>query len=854
MAAIAGIVDTGRNAPSRADVQAMLDAMPHRCRDGIGIAAAPGAVFGHGRFFTTSEAAAEVQPESFGPWLTTADARIDNRADLAATLGVADVGTVGDAEFITKAVARWGSNAADRLHGDFAWAAWNAEAKELLLARDFLGHRPLYYAVHGSKVAFSSELQGVLQLPWVDRTVDKDALIDWRIENPECTSSSIVRAVRRVPPACVARIVGGRVEIRRYWEPKNIRVDRGMTLAQAVDGARKQFDAAVAARLRTQLPVACTLSGGLDSSSVAVTIRHLRPQRKLPAFSLDFAGYPLADEREFQQAVVDQGGYEWIRVPAEPNHPWHDIPAMVDAAGGPYTNVHGTFLAGLLREAGRTGPTVLLDGSEGDNAVWHGHFFGVNLLLSGRWFQFARFARAHPAGRSIGPLGRLWTFGLRPVLPATPRWVTRVRQRVGKSGAIGEAWGTQDLPKRLAGDVRRRLRQCRPTNWSSARSDEVMHRRGMATGAVEELLRFLDAWSARAGIEHRSPFFDRRFVEFCLSVPSRHRNRNGLTRYFFRGAMADRLPRQILERLEKSNFNEPLLAMIEAHKPPVVEMAIDEEVQEMATWLGLPGAERSPFGSIRLTILRQGMSWLRSGGAPASKLGRPRQGPDGWPDMPPQWGLNPEQAPVSSAVEYWDGLARAWPGNDVCGAQWGEHGADRLEAMIRDHKASGRVLEIGCGAGRFTRRLAGLFSDVEACDLSEAMLTMARKNVTAPNVHFSQADATALTHLRDGTFDAVAALAVFPMMEDFATHWALREVRRVLRPGGLAFLDFGSLRGDMARFLQLSNEYHAKHRLPLVRLHLRTPDQVAWLAMAAGLELIKAAQGETITVALRRPL
>lgn len=601
MSGIAGIAVFDGSDVDAAEVERMLDVIAHRGHDARRIARTDGCVMGHVLFATTPEAIGEIQPRAFGTSLLSADARIDNRAELA---GALPLESESDAHFLEAAWRAWGEACVARVVGDFAVAVWDGDHRVLVLARDFLGHRPLYFVRSQGKVAFCSEIQGLLALPWVERDVDGDFLLSWRAGLPDCRDDTMYRSIRRVPAAHVVTVTGPGVERWRYWDANAIPVKRNMTLEDAVAGARSQFEQAVRARMRTHLRLATTLSGGLDSSSVTVMARHLAGPTQVTAYSMVFDAYE--DEREFQQAVVLQGGLRWVPVASDGNGPWALLRRMVRARGEPIRFIHASFLFGLHLRAGADGPCVLLDGSEGDNAIWHGSNRRVDLFRRLRWVSLYRLVRRSRLDQGRPMWRRLASTAKAAISPRIVRRHT-LAALMGRGPLAHEDLAGGRLPRRGLWRLLRRQRACPPLVLQAS-SDEALHRSLVNTARVDDLLTALDSFSNAAGIEHRSPFFDRRFVEFCLSVPSVHREGDGLTRFFFRKALEGLLPPEIFNRPGKKNFDAPFYGAIEQGVPAGPPPATSAEAAKWAHHLGLHEEPASPLLKARREVLREALA------------------------------------------------------------------------------------------------------------------------------------------------------------------------------------------------------------------------------------------------------
>lgn len=543
--------------------------------------AAGGAAMLARQHIVTHEDMAERQPwvGGGGKRVLVYDGRLDNREEIAAALGIRLAGeVVPDGLLLLEALLRWGEAALPRLIGDFALALWDAQDRKLLLARDQLGRRTLYYHHGDGFIAFASTYPALLALPGVPREIDELGIADFLVLNTSHPVETFYRGVRRAPPATGLTFFAGGMRRHRYWSPRPQRLLRLASDEEYIEAAREQLERAVACRLRARDGVAANLSGGLDSSAVAATAaRLLAPGRlrtvtsappegmALPP-STNAAWYP--DERPYVRAIAAMyPNMDAVLASSDAPHWIETEPDALFAAGGmPVRNVSniGWLMPGFdsLREAG---VNVLLTG-EGGNFGWsYDGLRGLaDLFRQGRWLQLARelnFAgRARPYGRDSLTLLRKEI--LRPLEPvALGRW----RKRRKNTG--GELWSRfSAIHPQFARDIGLAAR-CREAGHS-------MNMSGPADGLESRLYMFdkvghrdsISALRALTGIEKRAPLLDPRLLEFCLSIPERQFLRDGSFRRLPRLAMEGRLPAAVLQNNLVGSQNPELLLRLGAQR------------------------------------------------------------------------------------------------------------------------------------------------------------------------------------------------------------------------------------------------------------------------------------------------
>ena len=612
MSGIAGTLRFGAREASVADVRAMAARMPHRGPDGTTAWGDGAAALAHLRLAVTPESLRETQPavHAESGVALVADVRLDGREDLAHRLGLPrgsvlqDDGPT-DADLLMRAYLQWGQAAPEHLDGDYAFAVWDPRDRTLFAARDPFGPRTFYYHhVPGELFAFASEAKALLALPEVPDRIDEVRLGHYLAGVRDGLERSAFEAIRVLPASQALRARADEVVTWPYYE---LRAATGLGRLDGpagVEAFRERFETAVRDRVRSAFPVGSQLSGGLDSSAVTVVAREAVEARgigPLHTFTLTFDETPSADEREYAQAVLDQGGYEPHFVPTGPLSPLGNLGEVYETlddglVGG--TQHQGWAMLLASREAG---VRVVLDGFDGDTVVSHGDMLLREMAEAGDWARFARQAaavaerfRAADHRQDFEDIlstydGVFGQYGW-PVLVNEAAYGSRARflwhlRRAARDAGIDAA----DALRRL----RPRLLKSRAANrrdrasWGLGRpvdSPSFIDRAFAARVGVDpepdlagsdpgterlrplrELQRdqlasphFLRSTetpahlAAALGLEIAHPFFDRRLVELTLALPPEQSFSEGWTRYVLRKALEPRLPPSVAWRTGKA--------------------------------------------------------------------------------------------------------------------------------------------------------------------------------------------------------------------------------------------------------------------------------------------------------------
>jgi asparagine synthase (glutamine-hydrolysing) len=489
-----------------------------------------------------------------GGHLLVADLRIDNRDDLGSALGLdrPEIAGSADSHLLLLALLRWGESALDRIVGDFAFAWFDRGSETLILARDPLGQRPLFWRRSGGFVAFASMPAGLHAIGSAPPRPDEDTLARYLALLPPSGAASFHDGISRVESGHVVTVTRLAEHSRRYWRPR--RLDLGLrTFDDHVAAFREQLDRAVACRLRgADRAVATHLSGGWDSSAVTATAARLRAPsggRVLAFTAIPTRGrdheepsHRFADEGPLAAAVaarydnIDhrlvEGLGQSLIGPLDDYVRWFDRPVF---------NVYNHAWLARIRTAARgEGARILLTGELGNWTISASRpGILAEYLREGRWGAWAREAWAAVRRRRMRLRGAAAaSFG-----PWLPDAAWRLVRRLSETPPAGEHFVLHPnlLPELLAEQEEQERAAWRRDNFERASHllmdvDFGDYRKGILGG-----------W----GIDKRDATADTRLIDFCLSLPLDMLLRRGERRPLARAALADRLPSEVLDETRK---------------------------------------------------------------------------------------------------------------------------------------------------------------------------------------------------------------------------------------------------------------------------------------------------------------
>jgi asparagine synthase (glutamine-hydrolysing) len=513
----------------------------------------------HAPLHCTPESLTERQPlhDPQSGLTITADARLDNRADLLSRLGLAgrDSGQTPDSTLILEAYRKWGEACVTRLLGDFAFAIWDATARRLFCARDPLGLRPFYYFHSARLHVFASSVKGVLGIAEVPASLNRARVADYLVQSLEGSTDSgtFFHGVQRLPPAHTAVLQDGELHLHRYWDPSNIEELRMASDREYLECFGDLFRRAVKDRLRCQAPVAAMLSGGLDSSTIVAVARDLQQASSgtpLDVFSAVADDPDSCTETAFVRAVIEHGGLNphclarsqaarpnatFVRAMAMAEEPWESMNIML-------------FM--LYEAASANGHVVLLDGVDGDLVASLPESYPAALLRQGRlvrsWQEHRRQRENYyRSAQSLRPYLRLVRSAV------TPSVLRRLRQRLSARRRIADTIDHSLISRAFAADTGLAERLLRngltrpppgPTGLRHACIDRVTA--PYLAAANERGCRIAAAF----GVEPRKPFLDQRVVEFCIALPWDQKARHGWSKFLVRRLAETVLPESVAWR------------------------------------------------------------------------------------------------------------------------------------------------------------------------------------------------------------------------------------------------------------------------------------------------------------------
>ncbi|MEA2717361.1 MAG: hypothetical protein QOI99_1678 [Actinomycetota bacterium] len=551
-----GTVDVDRDA-----VERQLRTLDHRGPDSWGMYARGRAAIGQTRL-------AIIDLVTGDPPITNEDGRVGValNGEIYNYLALGDdlrhdghkLATHGDTEVIAHLAESLEPVAlARRLVGMFAFAVWDDRRGRLILGRDRLGKKPLYYWAHGGRLVFGSEIKSVLAHPWVPRDLDPDAIPAYLTFGYVPTPRTFFAGIHSVPPGHVLVMDDdGQPRIERYWEPQVPKAGGvelvDLPLDEAATEVRALLTRAVERRLLADVPIGAFLSGGVDSSAVVGIMAGLSA-RPIRTFTIGFDDDDGYDERPYARTVAERFGTEHVEFVVKPDAVnlverlvWHHDQPFGDSSAIP------TF---LLSELTHRHVTVALCGDGGDELFAGYERFAAALGLE-RYQRVPLPVRTSVAGALArlptrsghGLMASVKRFAAKsnlPLVDAYLAWISYVPEQSRRELSPGGSdWGI---------DAYHAI-------WDATAGADTLDRLldlNIRTYLLDDLLPKVDRMAMAHGLEVRSPFLDQELVEWSLRLPRGARVRGPSAKRVLKRAVVDLLPAEILNR-RKRGFGVPL--------------------------------------------------------------------------------------------------------------------------------------------------------------------------------------------------------------------------------------------------------------------------------------------------------
>lgn len=554
MCGIAGILSNDHSLVTAERLKKMTDALIHRGPDAEGHWVNSPVALGNRRLAIIDLSEAGNQPMHYlDRYIIIHNGEIYNYIELKDELQKKGYSFFSktDTEVIAAAYDNWKEECVDHFDGMFAFAIWDKKEKELFVARDRFGEKPFFYFIDKDQFVFASEMKA-LWAAGIERKVNLKLLFNYLtigyVDNPNIPEETFFENISKLPAGSYLKfsLIDFQLSIFNYWDIEIENENNNINDAEAIEKFGSLFQRSVKRRLRSDVPIGTSLSGGLDSSTVIATLHSLTTHSQLTAFSAVFPNFEK-DESSYAKIVADKFQLEHSTTTPNASSLYDELEKLFYYQEEPFSSSSIYAQYKVYELAKQKGIKVLLDGQGADETL-----AGYHRYYKWYWqelFRKRKLSSSHElvAAKELG-ISERFTWKNR-VAALFPEFATIVLERQYLVNALKH----EDLTKDFTQLQSKEAYYITPEIFSL---NGVLYFNTCMHG-LEELLRYADRNSMAHSREIRLPFLDHELVEFIFSLPANFKIRNGWTKWLLRETMKNKLPDEIVWRRDKTGFEPP---------------------------------------------------------------------------------------------------------------------------------------------------------------------------------------------------------------------------------------------------------------------------------------------------------
>ncbi len=548
MCGIAGIVGWKNPGPVEHPIRTMTRRLAHRGPDGEGIYTDPGIALGHRRLsiIDLSESAGQPMTDASGRYVMVFNGEIYNYREVRAKLPEYPFRTLSDSEVLLAAYCQWGAACLEHLNGMFAFAVWDKEKRELFVARDRLGVKPLYYFHQGGTFAFCSEMRALLASGLIRSRLNPQAVSNYLMYQSVSAPLTVIQDLNRLMPGEYGFFRDGQFTRGFYWQIERS-AGEGLESDPAVvrKTVRRLLTESVERRMVSDVPLGAFLSGGIDSSAVVGLMAECSEQ-PINTFSIIFEE-PEFDESSYAALVARRFNTRHTPLLLRPGDFLEAFPEAMTAMDSPSGDGFNSYLVSKVTK--QAGITVALSGIGGDELfAGYASFLRWWRLRQHPWWRVPGVLR-HAAGKILGQFTdtRMVRFGdmaaagtpdIEFIYPSF-RQILAPRQA---SQLLNQAAGFEDPLQQLLFDRREDIHRLPVLSQYTVAE--------LLGYTLNVLLKDSDQMGMAAALEVREPFFDYRLIEYVLRIPD-HLKYPRYPKSLLVESLAPLLPDEVVHRPKK---------------------------------------------------------------------------------------------------------------------------------------------------------------------------------------------------------------------------------------------------------------------------------------------------------------
>jgi asparagine synthase (glutamine-hydrolysing) len=470
-----------------------------------------------------------------------------------------------DTETIIHLYEEKGADCVYDIDGMFAFAIWDSRKRQMFLARDRIGKKPLYYAVQDGQLIFASEIKAILEHPYVKRDINTAALYHYLTFFITPAPVTLFKGINKMPPGYLAVWnAQGNVQQKRYWDAIVIPPAKDYSEEYYIEEIRRLLSESIEKRMMSDVPFGVFLSGGIDSSTNVALMARLM-DRPVDTYSVAFKDQPAYDEFRYARQIAQEFKTNHHEVIIDYKDLMDYVPSLIyhqDEPIGDWVCVPLYFVSKLARDNG----TIVIQIGEGSDEIFFGYDGYMNYLniYNKYWKPYMR----------IPQVFRKAVYSVASSLPPVFKRLQGIVE-ILKRAALNEElfWGGAIAFT----ETHKKLLLNSSNDWHGLNSFDVVKERlskidsekpdgdflermiylELKHRLPELLLMRVDKVTMSVSVEGRAPYLDHKLVEFAMSIPSRLKIKNGQPKYILKKAVEGIIPSNIIYR-KKQGFGTPV--------------------------------------------------------------------------------------------------------------------------------------------------------------------------------------------------------------------------------------------------------------------------------------------------------
>lgn len=554
MCGIAGIWYKSRDHVLEPVIKKMTDSIKHRGPDGEGmwVDKEMNLALGHRRLSIIDLSDNAAQPMRYlDRYVITFNGEIYNYVELQSTLSGLGYkfNSSSDTEVILAAFDKWGKDCLNHFDGMFAFCIYDRSSKELFCARDRFGEKPFFYSDNSETFAFASEMKALFAAG-ISKEVSDEMMYYYLmydvVENPDRKEQTFYKGIKQLPASHYMIINSqGNIKVHRYWDiDPNKQID--ISMEEATERFRELFDRSIQRRMRSDVRVGSSLSGGLDSSSVLCSILELYPDTSFHTFTARFEDSRF-DEGHFVDLLLDHNKFQSFNCFPSADQVINELDKIFFHQEEPFGSTSIIAQWEVMKLAKEHDTIVLLDGQ------------GADETLSGYFKYFLPYLhtiRSRSKKEYTSELNLIQSnLGLSPISGAE-KYRMVMPGMFDAFSDMTRKYRSKNIASHLSSDFRDQHGKLKSPFHRDTDLNHFLYNDVFQYG-LGKLLRFSDRNAMAHSIEVRLPYLDHELVEFAFSLSPEKKMGEGWNKLILRKAMEGRVPKEICYRKDKKGFAPP---------------------------------------------------------------------------------------------------------------------------------------------------------------------------------------------------------------------------------------------------------------------------------------------------------